>query len=404
MISDPDFDHILAAWLAEGPERAPAQDAAAAMRQVDRTSQRRGRLGGRGAGSTPAFSWWVAAALLVVVAAAVTAVIGGRSIDRIGRSTGVDAGATGVTFGASARISERWFSDDKTAFTATLPAGTNKGIYWRAATFNEFKLAGWDQTSAREIPVAAGAPLLAGTAEDPDDALTQPITVTVRPENFRGNELLSLGTPTEVDRPSTVRVAGADGWLAGIDLPPGSGAYTVDAQLLRLDETDVISGNRLRAAPEVYPEEITELYTDVPAGSLGVDANLLLQQVKDSARSSDPYDLATEMVRILGDPSVYHYDTDVSDLECTMSQVECLARHKRGYCLHYASTMAMLLRAANPDNPIPTRLVEGFLPGARVGSTETVANRQAHAWVEVYFPGFGWMPFDPTPRGGVISQ
>jgi hypothetical protein len=63
--------------------------------------------------------------------------------------------------------------------------------------------------------------------------------------------------------------------------------------------------------------------------------------------------------------------------------------------------MAILLRAANPDNPIPTRLVQGFLPGARVaGSTlETVENKNAHAWVEVYFPGYGWIPFDPTGGG-----
>ena len=61
--------------------------------------------------------------------------------------------------------------------------------------------------------------------------------------------------------------------------------------------------------------------------------------------------------------------------------------------------MAVLLRAANPDNPIPTRLVQGFLPGERLGNVETVRNRAAHAWVEVYFPGYGWVLFDPTGGG-----
>ena len=62
--------------------------------------------------------------------------------------------------------------------------------------------------------------------------------------------------------------------------------------------------------------------------------------------------------------------------------------------------MAILLRAANPDNPIPTRLVQGFLPGDRVGQRRDgheLARR--HAWVEVYFPGYGWIPFDPTGGG-----
>ena len=63
--------------------------------------------------------------------------------------------------------------------------------------------------------------------------------------------------------------------------------------------------------------------------------------------------------------------------------------------------MAILLRAANPDNPIPTRLVEGFLPSDPVGGVVTITARAAHAWVEVYFPGYGWIPFDPT--GGNIG-
>jgi hypothetical protein len=64
--------------------------------------------------------------------------------------------------------------------------------------------------------------------------------------------------------------------------------------------------------------------------------------------------------------------------------------------------MAILLRAVNPANPIPTRLVQGFLPGERVAGRETVRNAKAHAWVEVYFPGYGWIPFDPT--GGGVGQ
>ena len=133
---------------------------------------------------------------------------------------------------------------------------------------------------------------------------------------------------------------------------------------------------------------------------MGPAARALLDQVKAQAKSSDPYDLAQKIVQILSNQSVYHYDTDVTDQQCAyQSQVECFAQSKRGYCLHYASTMAILLRAANPDNPIPTRLVEGFLPGDRVGNVETVRNRSAHAWVEVYFPTFGWIRFDPTGPG-----
>ena len=55
--------------------------------------------------------------------------------------------------------------------------------------------------------------------------------------------------------------------------------------------------------------------------------------------------------------------------------------------------MAVLLR----DMGVPTRMVEGFLPGTRDASgAERILNSNAHAWVEVYFPGYGWVTFDPT--------
>jgi hypothetical protein len=55
--------------------------------------------------------------------------------------------------------------------------------------------------------------------------------------------------------------------------------------------------------------------------------------------------------------------------------------------------MAMLLREAG----IPTRLAQGFLPGERASDgSETISMSGAHAWVEVYFPGYGWQMFDPT--------
>ena len=88
------------------------------------------------------------------------------------------------------------------------------------------------------------------------------------------------------------------------------------------------------------------------------------------------------------------------DLACErLSTVECFARYRHGYCQHYATTMAILLR----EHGIPTRLVAGFLPGQRdAGVFETVRFSAAHAWVEAYFPDYGWVEFDPT-GGGVAS-
>jgi hypothetical protein len=82
-----------------------------------------------------------------------------------------------------------------------------------------------------------------------------------------------------------------------------------------------------------------------------------------------------------------------------LSSVECFARIRAGYCQYYASTMAILLREAG----IATRLAQGFLPGERTpDGTETVRNSAAHAWVQVFFPGYGWVDFDPT--GGNVAN
>lgn len=66
---------------------------------------------------------------------------------------------------------------------------------------------------------------------------------------------------------------------------------------------------------------------------------------------------------------------------------------KRGYCTYYASAMVVLLRCIN----IPARYVEGYiLPPTSQNGVYKVTNQQAHAWVEAYFEGFGWIPFEPT--------
>jgi hypothetical protein len=75
--------------------------------------------------------------------------------------------------------------------------------------------------------------------------------------------------------------------------------------------------------------------------------------------------------------------------------VECFALSKHGYCEHYASTMAILLRMQG----VPARVAEGFLPSTPVGGVETILKSASHAWVEVYFPGYGWVTFDPTGGG-----
>ncbi|GHE13113.1 transglutaminase family protein [Klenkia taihuensis] len=70
---------------------------------------------------------------------------------------------------------------------------------------------------------------------------------------------------------------------------------------------------------------------------------------------------------------------------------------RRGYCEQYAGAMAVLVRASG----VPARVVLGYTPGQRQpDGSRLVTNADAHAWVEVYYAGLGWVPFDPTPLSG----
>lgn len=66
---------------------------------------------------------------------------------------------------------------------------------------------------------------------------------------------------------------------------------------------------------------------------------------------------------------------------------------KTGYCVQFSSAMVMMARAAG----IPARVAIGFLPGSQDGGLWTVTAGDAHSWPELYFPGAGWVRFEPTP-------
>jgi protein-glutamine gamma-glutamyltransferase len=75
--------------------------------------------------------------------------------------------------------------------------------------------------------------------------------------------------------------------------------------------------------------------------------------------------------------------------------------HRRGYCQHYAGAMALMLRSLG----IPARVAAGFTSGSYSKESKrwTVTDHDAHAWVEVWFEDWGWLPFDPTPGRGRLS-
>ncbi len=157
---------------------------------------------------------------------------------------------------------------------------------------------------------------------------------------------------------------------------------------------------QLRAAGAQYPDWLGR-YRTVPAG-IAPNTLSTTPRVRDLAArlargQTNPYDTAAAIERYLRD--TYGYATVIDSPPANRDVVDYfLFDAKQGYCEYFATAMAVLLRADN----IPARVVTGYLPGARqADGTFLSRESQAHAWVEVWFPRYGWIMFDPTPRPDV---
>lgn len=106
------------------------------------------------------------------------------------------------------------------------------------------------------------------------------------------------------------------------------------------------------------------------------------------------YDAAMALQTYLRNTNLFTYDTQIP-LSTSDDAVWDFLQNRRGYCVQFSTAMVMMARALR----IPARLGVGFLQGApgRDLDTFVITGRQAHSWPELYFAGFGWVRFEPTP-------
>ena len=148
---------------------------------------------------------------------------------------------------------------------------------------------------------------------------------------------------------------------------------------------------RLRAASTDYPEEIRDAYLQLPK----IDPRIPELAKEITARAQTPYDKTITIETYLR--SRFTYTLNLTGKPGDDPLAHFLFETHAGHCEYFASAMAIMLRTLG----IPTREVNGFLPGEYndLGEDYIVRASDAHSWVEVYFPGTGWMTFDPTPPG-----
>jgi transglutaminase-like putative cysteine protease len=153
----------------------------------------------------------------------------------------------------------------------------------------------------------------------------------------------------------------------------------------------IIPAPQLRLASPDFPDSITGPYLQVPR--LDPRIKRLAEQI--TAGSANEYDKAAKIELYLR--THYRYTLDLTGPRTADPLAYFLFTRRAGHCEYFAAAMTVMLR----DLGVPARYVGGFLPGEYndVGGDWIVRASDAHVWVEVFFPGYGWITFDPTPPG-----
>lgn len=278
---------------------------------------------------------------------------------------------------------------DALTYTTDAPAG----LYLRLATLDQFTGLSWEpDTSIRPDADVALFPEPPGLG---DDVPRYEYSADIEIQDVSGRWL-------PVPYPAT-SIEGLDGiwnWEPdGLAVRSGGAdvrgqEYTVDFldiepnrdQLLADLEPDV----RARALdlPDEMPEIIAATAAQVAGQGTAYDRAIALQEFFAGAQSDFQYSLDAPVEN----------DFDGSGVGVIAEFLEA----RTGYCVHYASAMAVMARTVG----IPSRVAVGFQPGERsgVGGTYVVTSNDMHAWPELYFEGIGWLRFEPTPGRGALPD
>ncbi len=160
------------------------------------------------------------------------------------------------------------------------------------------------------------------------------------------------------------------------------------------------SATMLREAGELYPDWVLRQYLQ-GANNLSPRVRDLAAQIVAGDGAQTPYDKARAIehwlrTNILYNESIPTPPQDSDPIEWFLFD------EQQGYCNYYASAMVLMLRSQG----VPARIAAGFAQGEWDPSQNAylVRERDAHTWVEVYFPGYGWVEFEPTADEAPIER
>jgi transglutaminase-like putative cysteine protease len=313
------------------------------------------------------------------------------------------AGGGAFTARSVALGGARSLSDDVVMYVRSLEFD-----YLRAVAFDKYTGRGWQNTTGEQARAALGLESAeASRSSLPPGANVQlndirgsvEVTQTITLASDRKDDLvIAGGRTTQVSLPTLVEhnyVAGPGGVTPNYDdtallvavTPLREGlTFSVTTRISKAD----IAG--LRQAGTDYPAWVRERYLQLPS-TITPRTIERAQAIVDEINARTPYDQAAAIQTAL---RTLPYNENIDQPPSGVDLVDYfLFDMREGYCDYYASSMVVMLRALG----VPARLVQGYAGGTFDTDRAAYEVREsiAHTWPEVYFPGYGWQRFEPTP-------
>ena len=253
-----------------------------------------------------------------------------------------------------------------------------RNYYWRCLVYDQYDGRGW---SAGDTQILQYEPReeIVGTFPPYHETIRMEVDVLTHTVGL----VYSAGHLVSVDRPANVALR--------LPRPPEDvlGAFIESSSYGAVSMVPLAGERELRSAGEDYPDWIRERYTALPYGI----PDRVFELAQDlTASAATPYDRALILESFL---RTYTYVLDVPLPPPDRDVVDYfLFDLQQGYCDYYATAMVVLARAVD----LPARLVIGYASGAYDPDNGRfiVTEADAHAWVEIYFPVYGWIEFEPT--------
>ncbi|MCY9515153.1 transglutaminase-like domain-containing protein [Paenibacillus apiarius] len=298
--------------------------------------------------------------------------------------------------------------DSRLLFKAASPEPT----YWRGESKSVYTGQGWTSKPEQAETLDASGAL----RDDSSAALkgwSEPITQTITESRFmpelpllfggRAERLLSWsasGSAPDLPQslPALRYLPGGERYDAASSGKAASITYQYETRVFRLDEEMLRTVSESSASGETQlPQEVERVELQLPANLPGRVREL---GARLTAGADTQYDKVLRIQQFLLREYTYT-KTDTSVPPEGRDFVDhFLFDARQGYCNHFSTAMAILLRTQG----IPARWVKGFSPGeAQSPGHYAVRASDAHAWVEVYFPTVGWVPFEATPSIGLTG-